>query len=91
MTNIIPYLKDAAFEDSVIDILSHAFDMGCMAIHDACAALDRENLAAHVVQSALLGERDPERLCAAALSAMGPQPPIEAVVHADLRSRLKHF
>ena len=92
MTNIIPFLRDAVFEDGATDILSRAFDMACMAIHDASAAIDKERLAAHVVQSALLGERDPDKLCTAALAAMGPQPPIDGIVHNDaLKSRLKHM
>jgi hypothetical protein len=61
------------FEPETIALMSEAFDAACKVLHHF-GGLEavREVLARRVIVAASIGERDPDRLCAAAL--VGRQP-----------------
>ena len=72
MSNILPFLREAVFDPETTKVMSEAFDMACLALagHGDIARL-QQDLAKRIIQHAQYGERDPARLCDAALSALG--------------------
>jgi hypothetical protein len=69
---VVPFFKDRAFEPQATAIMGAAYDKACETLHNVGQAdLVKEIIAKRIVQVAQTGERDPERLCARALLALG--------------------
>jgi hypothetical protein len=69
---VIPFFRDKAFEPQATQIMGAAYDKACETLHGvAQAELVKEIIAKRIVQVAQSGERDPERLCARGLLALG--------------------
>ena len=70
---IRPFIRSGAFEPEVIAVMSEAFEAACKEIYDAGQhhEVGREVIAGRIIAAARIGERDPVRLRAAALS--GPR------------------
>jgi hypothetical protein len=61
-----------AFDSATLTILGDAYDKALASLHDAGQPLIvRETMAVRIFELASLGERDPERLCDAALGSLG--------------------
>jgi hypothetical protein len=70
MTAILPYLRDAAFEQKDIIAMSMALDDVCKALNISNGPA-REVIAEHIIALAASGERSPTRLRDRVLSEMG--------------------
>ena len=66
MVSIADLPESGAFDQDGIEVLVKAFELACM----ARPGTDRTILAREIIAVAKAGERDPDRLCAAALSAL---------------------
>jgi hypothetical protein len=72
MTTIIPLMKDAAFDAETTKSMGLAFGEACRNLPDRSKTdLVVEIMAKRIVEAARRGERDPHRLCAKALDALG--------------------
>ena len=71
MARILEFLRPTeAFEPEALEALGKAFDMAVTALHDAGQPhIVREVIARRIIRTAQKGERNPAKLCAAALSA----------------------
>jgi hypothetical protein len=73
MASILPFIrKHSEFDDTLIKPMGAAFDAVCRELHDTGQPpIVQEILARRIVDALRRGERDPERLRDAALSAIG--------------------
>jgi hypothetical protein len=72
MTAIIPFLRSNVFDAETTKAMGEAFDVACGEIGDkGQPAIVKEVIAKRIIDAAKKGERDPHRLCAKALSALG--------------------
>lgn len=71
MAEILQFIRpDDAFDPEAVAILARAFVMAMASLHDnGQPEIVREAIARQIIATAKKGERDPARLCAAALSA----------------------
>ena len=65
------YLQGHRFDAETVRLLGIAFEMSIVALQQAEGAVapTRDAVAQHIIELAVAGERDPERLCDAALGA----------------------
>ena len=69
---IRPFIRSRAFEPEVVAAMSEAFEAACKELDEAGKPkVAREVIAGRIIAAARIGERDPVRLRAAALS--GPR------------------
>jgi len=62
----------SVFDPEATEAMGDAFDRACGALGTAAKSSHvRESIANHIIEGASRGERDPQRLCALALSPMG--------------------
>jgi hypothetical protein len=73
MATILPFvMKKSDFDDEATRLMGKAFDAACKDLHDTGQlALVREGIAKRIIKAATKGERDPARLRAAGLAALG--------------------
>jgi hypothetical protein len=74
MATVLPFaLNKYDFDDEATRLIGEAFDAACGDdLHDTGQhAVVREIIAKRIVEAAMKGERDPARLCAAGLAALG--------------------
>jgi hypothetical protein len=70
--NILPFLKDRAFDADITKALGEAFDRACAGLGDSAQSeLIKEVMAKRIIAAASAGERDPHRLCERALHGLG--------------------
>jgi hypothetical protein len=68
----LPFFQDAAFDSETTRIMGEAFDRACASLHDIGQPdLVKEVIARRIIEGAQTGERDPIRLSARALVALG--------------------
>jgi hypothetical protein len=74
MARILPFiLPDANFDPETTAILGAAYDKAIAGLHDrGQPEVVREIIAKRIVALASKGERNPDRLCEAALAGLGP-------------------
>jgi hypothetical protein len=74
MPSILPFIrKRSDFDDTLTKLMGEAFEAVCGDLHDKGQPLIvQEILAKRIIEAVGRGERDPERLRNAALSALGP-------------------
>ena len=71
-SSVIALFRREGFDDKATLAMGQAFDMVCRELHDTGQSeLVKEALAKQIIKAANTGERDPERLCDAALRAVG--------------------
>jgi len=65
--------EDSAFDPETVKSLCHAYDKAQRSLHDRMRHPDivNEVIAERIIALAKKGERDPDRLCAGALAALG--------------------
>jgi len=69
---IRPYLKDAIFEPEHVTAMGKAFDSVIRELNDrGLPPIVREAIAERIIAIAKSGERDPDKLCALAMDALG--------------------
>jgi len=73
MASILPFVRNKLdFDDEVTRLMGEAFDAACAGLRDTGQpALVREIIARRIIKAATKGERDPARLRAAGLAALG--------------------
>ena len=72
MTAIIPFLRHNVFDAETTKAMGEAYDVACGELGaDGQPALVKEVIAKRIIEAAKKGERDPQRLCAKALDALG--------------------
>jgi hypothetical protein len=72
MTSIIPFLRHNVFDAETTKVMGEAYDAACGELGNGGApALVKEVIAKRIIEAAKKGERDPQRLCARALDALG--------------------
>ena len=70
---IVPIFRSDGFDAEVTQNLGKAYDIACHSLHPkGRPRVLQEALAKNIVEAAQRGERDPERLAAIALGALGP-------------------
>ena len=68
----VQLFEQAAFDPDEVKILADAYDRARRSLHDrGQPAIVQEIIAQRIIALAKDGERDPARLCAGALSALG--------------------
>lgn len=67
---VIPFRMNGGFDADATKAMGDAFEAACRGIRGT-RSLDRELIAKQIVHAAKTGERDPKRLCASALNALG--------------------
>ena len=73
MGSIEEFVADGAFDPETVKILCEAYDKARRSLHDRGRQphIVNEVIAGRIIALAQQGERDPDRLCAAALTALG--------------------
>jgi hypothetical protein len=73
MTTVLPFVRNISdFDDEETRLMGEAFDVACKDLHDTgLHDLLREVIAKRIIKAAMKGERDPARLRAAGLAALG--------------------
>jgi hypothetical protein len=73
MASILPFVRSKSdFDDEATRIMGEAFDAACGGLQDTGQpALVREIIAKRITEAAKKSERDPARLRAAGLAALG--------------------
>lgn len=72
MGTVLPFFLNQGFDPEATTAMGAAFDLACKELHDRGQPdLVREVIAKQIIKGARAGERDPDRLCAAALRALG--------------------
>ena len=73
MACILPFVRNKSdFDDEATRLMGEAFDAACKDLRDnGQLALVREGIAKRIIKAAAKGERDPARLRAAGLAALG--------------------
>jgi hypothetical protein len=71
MPTIVHYLKQpAAFEPETLAVMGVAYDSALRAFPTSAPKNVREVIATRIIDGARAGERDPDKLCQIALSAL---------------------
>jgi hypothetical protein len=69
------FLEAVSFDPATTEAMGTAFDAACRELHDkGQPSIVRELIAKQVIAATKTGERDPARLCDAALRAAGITP-----------------
>jgi hypothetical protein len=73
MASILPFVRNKTnFDDEATRLMGQAFDAVCKELNDTGQpALVQEVIAKRIIKAAMKGERDPVRLRAAGLAALG--------------------
>ncbi len=72
MTTIVALFEKAELGPEAIDVMTRAYEKARKSLHDkGQPAVVQEVIAARIIAAAESGERDPDKLCRAALSALG--------------------
>ncbi len=71
-TRLLPQFEYVAFAPEVTSLMGEAFDRACLAFKGAPVnRVAYEAMANRIIEAALAGERDRDRLCEAALRGTG--------------------
>jgi hypothetical protein len=72
-SSIEEFIVDGAFDPEMVKVLCVAYDKARQSLHDRGRQphIVNEVIAGRIIALAQQGERDPDRLCAAALTALG--------------------
>lgn len=69
MSDVATLFREAAFDPDEVEHLCLAYDKACRSLHDrGQPPVVLEIIAKRIIEAAKRGERDPDRLCEAALS-----------------------
>ena len=71
MVPIISFLQDRDFDAEAIKAIGEAFNSACKDVVADQPDIVKEVIAKRIIEAARKGERDPLRLCAKALDALG--------------------
>jgi hypothetical protein len=70
--SIIPFLREASFDDATTALMGVAYDKARRMMHDKGQPLVvQEVIAQRIIEVARNGERDPDRICERVLSSLG--------------------
>jgi hypothetical protein len=72
MGEVEEFFHNSAFDPETVKSLCDAYDKACRSLHDnGQPKIVSEVIALRIISLAKEGERDPDRLCAGALTALG--------------------
>ena len=72
MGTVVELFRDAAFDPEAVKVLSTAFEKARKSLHDkGQPEVVQEVIARRLIACAQRGERDPDKLCEEALTALG--------------------
>jgi len=72
MGAVVELFRDAAFDPEAVKVLSVAFEKARKSLHDkGQPEIVQEVIARRLIACAQRGERDPDKLCEEALTALG--------------------
>src|SRR4029077_10542589 len=73
MASILPFVRDKSdFDEETTRLMGEAFDAACKGLRDTGQpSVVQEVIAKRIIKAAMKGERDPARLRAAGLAALG--------------------
>ena len=78
MVQIVELFCAAGFDPETIVLLREAYEKACKSLHDTGQPdIVTEIIVQRIIALAKKGERDPDKLCADALSALGDKPVFE--------------
>lgn len=71
MSDAVPLFRDAAFDPQTVELLTAAYEQACIALRDmGQPEIVQQIIAQRIIAAATRGERDPDKLCESALSAL---------------------
>jgi len=72
MANVGNMFADGEFDPATVELLASAYEIARKSLHDkGQPPLVQEIIADRIIEAAKNGERDPEKLCEKALTALG--------------------
>jgi len=72
MTTIVALFQTSEFGPETVDVMARAYEKARKSLHDKGQPwIVQEVIAARIIAAARGGERDPDKLCRTALSALG--------------------
>jgi hypothetical protein len=71
MSKVVALFQSTAFDPETIDVLARAYDKARKSLHKGQPEIVQVIIAERIIAEAKYGERDPDKLCKAALSALG--------------------
>ena len=72
MARIVPFFQDTGFDAGTVEVMASAYERARRSLHDkGQPPVVQEVIAARIIAAAGAGERDPDKLCRAALAALG--------------------
>ncbi len=74
MAQILSFLKEASYDPEMTKVMGEAFEAACRHVPDDPDPLQRVALAKSILSQAQRGERDPDKMCRAALASIGIDP-----------------
>ncbi len=75
MTDVVALFREGSFDPETVKTLCDAYDRVRKSLHDTGQPeVVNEVIARRILAVASKGERDPDRLCEAALSGLGVEP-----------------
>ena len=78
MGDIVELFRKSDFDPETVRVLCDAYDRASRSLHDnGQPDIVKEVIARRIISLAQKGERDPDRLCARALAALGDKPGLE--------------
>ena len=72
MSKIVALFEPTGFDPEIVEILAQAYEKARKSLHDTGQpAIVQQVMAQRIVAAAKTGERNPDKLCEAALTALG--------------------
>jgi hypothetical protein len=72
MATVVALFQNTGFDPETIEIMARAYEKARKSLHDkGQPSVVQEVIAGRIIAAASTGERDPDRLCRGALSALG--------------------
>jgi hypothetical protein len=71
MATVVALFQDSGFDPETIEIMARAYEKARKSLHDkGQPSVVQEVIAGRIIAAAATGERDPDRLCRSALTAL---------------------
>ena len=72
MARIVPFFQNSGFDAGTIELMASAYEKARKSLHDkGQPPVVQEVIAGRIIAAVGAGERDPDKLCRAALAALG--------------------
>lgn len=72
MATVVALFQNTSFDPEMIELMARAYEKARKSLHDkGQPSVVQEVIATRIIAAARTGERDPDRLCRTALTALG--------------------